>query len=95
MQPARENGFAGDRLRLRDLIFVMRKGEVDAAGVDVERLPRYFIAMGGALDVPAGTALPSGVSQQGLPSFCAFQTVAGVVFVVLVHVDARGRLRCR
>ena len=38
-----------------------------------------------------GRPLPMGVSQAGSPSFCGFpqNEVAGVVFVVFVHVDAR------
>jgi hypothetical protein len=53
---ARERAFAVGALRLRDLVLVVRKDEVLAAGVDVERRAQVRDGHGRALDVPAGTA---------------------------------------
>ena len=82
---------AGERLRLRDFVFVVRKDEVFAAEMDVEALAQVLHAHGGALDVPAGTA----GTDLGVPALLAgFGSlpqgeVAGIVFVVFVDVDAR------
>ena len=44
-------------LALRDLVFVVRKDQVDAAGMDVDRrLAEQPQRHRGALDVPAGAA---------------------------------------
>ena len=45
-------------LGLGNLVFVMREDQVDAAAVDVKRLPEVFHAHGRALNVPAGAAHP-------------------------------------
>src|SRR6202034_3988015 len=42
--------------RLRDLVLVMGKDEIDAAAVDVEDLAEIFPRHRRAFDVPAGTA---------------------------------------
>ncbi len=44
------------RLALRDLVLVMRKDQVEAAAVDVERLPEQRVRHRRALDVPARPA---------------------------------------
>src|SRR5215472_5182791 len=46
------------RLRLRDLVLVMRKHQVDAAGMNVQRVPEISLAHRRALDVPARPAAP-------------------------------------
>src|SRR5438128_7141674 len=54
VQPAADEGHAPrESLRLRDLTLVMRKDEVRAAGVNIERRPQIARAHDGALDVPA------------------------------------------
>src|SRR5207302_10476061 len=50
-------------LRLRDLVLVVRKHQVDATRVDVERVAEVALAHGRAFDVPAGPAR----SERGIP----------------------------
>ena len=90
MQPGPHEGLAGGRLRLGDLVLVVREDEVDAAGVDVEGRTQVAHAHGRALDVPARPALadrgrPAGLARLGaLPD----REVAHVVLAVLVRLDA-------
>ncbi len=72
VQPVADERLAGERFGLGDLIFVMREYEIDAAGVDVERLAQILHGHHGTLDVPAGAAQAEALSQAGSPSFCAF-----------------------
>src|SRR5260370_31087082 len=44
------------RLRLGDLVLVVREQQVDAAAVDVEGVPEEVLAHGRAFDVPAGAS---------------------------------------
>ena len=63
VHPEADERLAGERLRLRDLVFVMWEHEVHAAGMDVERLAQVLHRHHGALDVPARAAL----AQWGRP----------------------------
>ena len=63
---------AGGGFALGDFVFVMRKREVDAAGVDVQRVAQILHGHGGALDVPARSAGTDGVSQKCSPGFGRF-----------------------
>ena len=63
VQPVARERLPGRTLALGDLVFVVRKDQVDAAGVNVERLSEVLHAHRGALDVPAGTSRP----QRGFP----------------------------
>src|SRR5687767_4137872 len=56
MQPGLDEGLAGGRFALRDLVLVVREDQVDAARVDLERWAEVSHAHRGALDVPTGTA---------------------------------------
>ena len=91
----RELGFAGMRAALRDLVFVMRKDQVDAAGVDVEDVAAVSLAdqverHRRALEMPAGTAaaerrVPRGADRLVVgPRRLPEHEVAGVLLGVLV-----------
>ena len=56
VHPVAGEGLAGGGLGLGDLILVMRKHEVFAAGVEVEAVAEELGGHGGALDMPAGAA---------------------------------------
>ena len=56
MHPETRERLAGERFRLRNFVFMMRKNQVDAAGMDIERLAQVLDGHHGALDVPAGPA---------------------------------------
>src|ERR1019366_8727619 len=60
MQPEARKEFAGERLRLRDLVLVVRENQVPAAGVYVQGLPQVVDRHDGTLDVPAGTPRSDG-----------------------------------
>ena len=86
-----DEGLAGGRLRLRDLIFVVREGQVLAARVQVEALAKVLHRHGRTLDVPTGPAraerrVPEMLIRLGrLPK----REVAGRILVILVEIDAR------
>src|SRR5207249_904772 len=81
-------------LGLRDLVLVVRKHEVDAAGVDVQGGPEVAPAHRRALDVPPGTAAPERRVPRGADLFIAGlrllpqREVADRLLVVLVRRDA-------
>src|SRR5260221_3508391 len=90
MQPGADEWLTGGGLALGDLVLVMRKDEVHAAGMDVERRAEVGHAHRRALDVPArapGTDLrrPRRFARFGpLPQ----REVSNVVLAVLVRFDA-------
>src|SRR5581483_8996410 len=49
-----------ERMRLRNLVLVMREDEVEPAAVDLERGPEDLLGHHRALDVPARTAVAPG-----------------------------------
>src|SRR2546427_8035763 len=97
VQPVAREGFSGGRFALRDFVLVMREGEVDSAGVNVERFAEIFHGHRGAFDMPAGTARADG----GLPEmFAGFRRlpeckIARAFLFVAVVVHARARLNAR
>src|SRR6185437_10904853 len=60
------------RLRLGALVLVVRKDQVLAAAVDVDRGPEVARGHRRALDVPSGTAGSPGRPPGGLPGLRAF-----------------------
>src|SRR5260221_459719 len=90
VQPVADEMFAGSGFALRDFVFVMREGEVDAAGVDVDGFPEIFHGHGGAFDVPAGTSATDGRVPEMLAGFGGFpeRKIAGAFLFVAVVVDA-------
>src|SRR5439155_310002 len=69
----REGAQPGQRLRLRDLVLMMREDEILAATMKIEGGPEVARRHGGALDVPPRPALaprrlPEGLARlRGLP----------------------------
>jgi hypothetical protein len=94
VQPVADERLAGGALRLRDLVLVVREDEVFATGMDVEGGTQCSHAHGGALDVPAGPALPQGVCHAAptlrSTSFAPLpqREIAGIGLLVLVRIDA-------
>src|SRR6478672_119160 len=90
MEPEASELFAGERLRLRNFILVVGENEVLATGMQVERLAQFLHGHDGALNMPAGPAWPNLTFPEcfaGLRSLPQ-REVAGVVFLVFIHVDA-------
>ena len=98
VNPEARERFAGRALALRDLVFVMRKNQIDAAGVNIDRrFAQQAQRHRRTLDVPAGAASGhAGVRK--LPRRLAValplpqDEVAGVFLRVVVGIDARARL---
>ena len=93
VNPEARERLLGGAFGLRDLVLVMREDQIDAAGMDVDRrLAEQPQRHRRTLDVPAGTA---GAGAVALPRRLAGlrrlpqHEVAGIVFGVLVDVDAR------
>ncbi len=91
VNPVAHELFSGRAFALRDLVFVMRKDEIDAAGVNVEGFAEILHRHRRALDVPARTAatdrrVPGGFSFAR--RFFPEREVARVFFFVLVGIDA-------
>src|SRR5260370_11693881 len=72
----------------------MGKGEVDAAGVDVDRFAEILHGHGGAFDMPAGAAAADGRVPEMLAGFGSFPEgeIASAFLFVAVDVDARAGL---
>src|SRR5258706_1629764 len=90
VQPVADELLAGGAFALGDFIFVMRKSQIDAAGVQVESLAQIFHGHGRALDMPTWPA----ASDAGVPGrFFGFvwgfpeSEVARVFLLVLVCID--------
>ena len=60
VNPVANKLFSGRAFALRDLIFVMRENEIDAAGVNVECLAEILHRHRRAFDMPARTAATDG-----------------------------------
>src|ERR1700736_4416097 len=96
MQPHAGERLAVRRLRLCDLVLVVRKDEVDSTAVDVERVAEVVLAHRRALDVPAGPAaterrVPRGAQLlvAGL-RFLPEREVADVFLLIFVLSNAGG-----
>src|SRR6267143_5677780 len=94
MQPVPRERLAGRALALRNFVLVMRKCQVDSAGVDIQRLAEVLHGHGGTLNVPAGTPAPNRRLPEMLTWFRRFpqRKIPRALFVVTIVVDARARL---
>ena len=90
MDPKAHELLAGCGFRLRNLVLVMRKLQIDSAGMDVERLAQILHCHGGALQVPARPSRPERPRPMRLVFAAGFpqREIAGIVFLVFVLVDA-------
>ncbi len=90
MEPVAREGLAGGGFALRNLVLVMGKHQVFAAGVEVEAFAEILHGHGGALQMPAGTAAPDGSVPAGFSCRSCFPEgeVAGGVTLVFIDIDA-------
>ena len=63
MDPVLDEEIPGGSFALGNLVFMVRKDQVDTSTVDVKALPQILHAHGGAFEVPAGPAR----AQIGIP----------------------------
>src|SRR5690348_12167879 len=93
-KPVADERLGGGAFALGNFIFVMRKGEVDSAGVDVDGVAEILHGHGGAFDVPAGAAGTDFGFPEMLAGFGSFPEgeVAGAFFFVTIVVDASAGL---
>src|SRR5215472_6650039 len=94
MQPHANERPSGSRFALRDFVFVMRKGEVDPAGMNIEGIAEILHRHGGALDVPAWTAGADARFPEVFAGFGCFpeSEIARIFLVILIDVHARAGL---
>src|SRR6266849_668689 len=79
--------FAAHTLALRDLIFMVWKLQVDAAGMDIELFSKVLLGHGGALDVPAGEAYAPGTGPVHLALFIPAFPQGEVLWSVFILGD--------
>src|SRR2546428_10663196 len=89
VQPVAGEGLAGRGLALRDLVLVVGKDIVDAAGMDVEALTQAPHAHRRTLDVPAGAPRPQRRSPRLLAWFAGLpkDEITGIAFAIVANVD--------
>ena len=94
MQPVAHKRLARGRFALRDFVFVVRKRQVNAARVDIQRFAKIFHGHRGALDVPAGTPRADGRFPEMLAGLGRLpqREIARVFLVVAIVIHARSRL---
>src|SRR5436190_24383464 len=90
VHPVTDERFPGRSFALRDLVLVMRKDEIDGAGVDVERLAEELHRHRGALEMPAGTTFAERCLPRRLVFLLRFpeDEIARRLLLVLVVFDA-------
>jgi len=95
VQPVARELFSGRTLALGDLILMMRKDQVDPAGVNVEGLSQVLDAHRGALDVPAGPSRTQRRFPGLLPGFARLPEgeVPRVILAVFIDVNPGARLQ--
>src|SRR5271169_7120964 len=94
VHPVAHKRLTGRAFALRDFVFVVRKREIDAASVNVQRLAQILHGHRGAFDMPAGAALADGRFPEMLTGLRRFpqRKVARALFFVAVHIYTRTRL---
>src|SRR6185503_17239378 len=91
VNPVTDKLFPGCAFTLRNLVFVMRKDEIDTAGVNIEFLTEVLHRHCRALDVPPRTAAPNRRVPRSLRFsgwFFPEREVARVFFIVTIGVDS-------
>src|SRR5580700_1499523 len=90
MQPEAGERLRRERLRLRDLVLMMREDQIDPAGVYVESLTQVLHRHRGAFDVPARPARPDLAIPEWLAVFWRFpkNEVASIGLVIFIDIDA-------
>src|SRR5712664_2250256 len=97
MEPVPRERLPGGGLALRDFVFMMRKRQVDATRVNVQRVSQIFHGHRGALDVPARPAGPDWRFPEVLTGLRRFPQgeIPSAFFFVAIIVDARAGLNSR
>src|SRR5271155_564867 len=90
VKPETDEWLPRERLRLCDLVLVMREDEVFSAGVEIEALAQFLHRHDRALQVPAGASRTYRGIPRSLTRLGSFpqREVARAVFVVFVNIDA-------
>src|SRR5690606_31349312 len=85
VHPVAGKGLAGARFRLSQFVLMMRKHQVEAAAVDIERLTEVLHAHGGTFNMPAGPPRSPGTVPRRLPLARAFPEceVGRVAFAIV------------
>src|ERR1700680_459905 len=97
VHPVAHEGLPRRALALRNFVFMMRKREIDPAGVNVQRLAEILHRHRGAFDVPARAAFADRRLPEMLSRLWSFpeSKVASALFLVAVHIDTRAVLNSR
>src|SRR5580704_9151678 len=94
VQPVTDKRLAGGSFALRNFVFVMRKSQVDSAGVDVDGFSQKLHGHCGTFDVPARASR----TDRGFPEMLAGlrrfpqRKIARTLFFVAIVVHARACL---
>ena len=91
MEPEVRESFPGQRLRLRNFIFVMRKDQVFAASVQVKGVAQLLHRHDRAFNVPSRTPASNGRLPKCLARLGRFpeRKIPGIVFLVFIQINAR------
>src|SRR5580704_13782100 len=94
VHPVVDELLASGAFALGDLVFVMRKRQIDAAGVNVDGLAEKFHGHRGTFDVPAWSSGTDGCLPKMLAGLGRFpqREIARALFFVAVVVHARSGL---
>jgi len=94
VQPHSDERLSRGCLALRDFILVVREGEIDSAGVNIERVAEVLHRHGRAFNVPAGPAGADARLPEVLARLRRFpeRKIPRVFFIVLIDVHARASL---
>ena len=94
MQPVTHEWFPRCGFALRNFVFVVREGEIDAAGVNIDGFAQEFHGHRGAFDVPARAARPNGRFPEMFARLWRLpqSEIPGAFFFVAIVVHPRARL---
>ena len=97
MQPMTHERFSGERDRLGDLIFVVRKNQIHSARMNVDDFAQIANGHHGALDVPAGTPRSNRSFPEGLAVLRRLpqHKVARIIFLVVIDIHSRAGTHTR
>src|SRR5882762_4700205 len=91
MQPMTHERFSGERDRLGDLIFVVRKNQIHSARMNVDDFAQIANGHHGALDVPAGTTWSNRSFPEGLAVLRRLPQNKIPRIILLVGIDVHPR----
>ena len=90
MHPVARKDLARERFRLRDFIFMMRKSQVFATGMQIKAIAQVLHGHYGTFNMPARTPGADRTFPEGLAFFGSLpeSEVAGIVFLIFINVHA-------